>query len=73
MKQIWLNGDEWVQKDNLKQIFLAQKRVCEEFVDIVSFFGGVRLSEMEESNIRLSSFFPRDKSPQKVRKVQPLV
>lgn len=59
MKKVRYSGDDWTDKHNLKEIYVAQKQVQEEFVDVVSYFGGVRLAQIEDSDLRLSTFFKK--------------
>ena len=51
MKQVRYSGEDWTDKHNLEKIYVAQKQVSEKFVDVVSYFGGVRLEQMEDSDL----------------------
>lgn len=57
MGKLWHHGDDWVEKENLWQIFLAQRAIGEEYVDVVSYFGGFWLKWIEESRLWISSIF----------------
>lgn len=40
MAKIRVLGDNWTNKETLKSIFISQRAISEEYVDIVSYFGG---------------------------------
>lgn len=63
MAKIRVPDKEWLEPNNLKQVFLAQRAITREFVDVVSYFGGTRLDQIEDSNLRQSMFFKPKAEP----------
>jgi hypothetical protein len=44
MDKVRVNGDAWIKKEMLTQIFMAQKEIGDEYVDLLSYFGGFKLN-----------------------------
>lgn len=62
MNKIRVNGDAWIKKEMLYQIFNAQREIGEDYVDLLSYFGGFRLQRIEDSWLNVNMFFRGDES-----------
>lgn len=60
MGKIRVNGDAWIKKEMLTQIFLSQKEISEEYVDLCSYFGGFKLNRIEDSWLNVNMFFAHE-------------